>query len=114
MPKNEIDYSNTIIYSISCKDKTISDVYVGHTTNLIKRKCQHKVSYNNLNNKLKIYETIRKNGGWDNWGMKEIAIYNCKNKDESKYAGHVECTKGIEHMNFDILEYFYQKYGSKI
>ena len=55
MPKNEIDYSNTIIYSISCKDKTISDVYVGHTTNLIKRKCQHKVSYNNLNNKLKIY-----------------------------------------------------------
>jgi hypothetical protein len=84
MPKNEIDYSNTIIYSISCKDKTISDVYVGHTTNLIKRKCQHKVSYNNLNNKLKIYETIRKNGGWDNWEMKEIAIYNCKNKDEAR------------------------------
>jgi hypothetical protein len=41
-------------------------------------------------------------------------MWYCKNKDESKYAGHVECTKGIQHMNFAILEYFYQKYGAKI
>ena len=56
-----------------------------------------------------------------NWGsngfygaVKNRLMWYCKNKDESKYAGHVECTKGIQHMNFAILEYFYQKYGSKI
>ena len=25
MPKKEVDYSNTIIYKISCKDKTITE-----------------------------------------------------------------------------------------
>ena len=57
----------------------------------------------------------------NNWGsngfygaVKNKLTWYCKNKDESKYAGHVECTKGIQHMNFDILKYFYQKYGSKI
>ena len=58
MPKNEIDYSNTIIYKIVCKDEKISDLYVGHTTNFVKRKCLHKNSCNNLNNKLKIYQKM--------------------------------------------------------
>ena len=84
MPKNEIDYTNTIIYKIVCKDKTISDVYVGHTTSFIKRKYQHKLCCNNLNNKLKIYEVIRSNGGWDNWEMTEIATYNCNNSEEAR------------------------------
>ena len=38
MPKNEIDYSNTIIYKITCLDPNITDVYVGHTTNFVQRK----------------------------------------------------------------------------
>jgi hypothetical protein len=84
MPKNEIDYSNTIIYKIFCKDKSISDMYVGHTTSFIKRKYQHKLCCNNLNNKLKIYDTIRANGGWDNWEMIQIANYNCKNSEEAR------------------------------
>ena len=84
MPKDEIDYSKTIIYKIICKDKKVSDVYVGHTTNFIKRKFQHKTLCKNLNNKLKIYEIIRQNGGWDNWEMIEIRTYNCKNKDEAR------------------------------
>ena len=57
----------------------------------------------------------------NNWGVdsfvgqvrKKLQWY-CQHKDDPKYVGHVECTKGIQHMNFDILEYFYQKYGSKI
>ena len=84
MPKDDIDYSNTIIYKINCNDETINDVYVGHTTNFTKRKYLHKYSCANLDNKLKIYDTIRKNGGWDNWNMCEIAIYNCKNKTEAR------------------------------
>ena len=42
MPKNEIDYSNTIIYKITCKNPSISELYVGHTTNFVQRKHAHK------------------------------------------------------------------------
>ena len=83
MPKDIIDYSQTIIYKIYCKDATITDVYIGHTTNFIKRKYQHKICCNG-NTKLKIYETIRSNGGWENWDMVEIAKYNCKDATEAR------------------------------
>jgi hypothetical protein len=83
MPKDIIDYSQTIIYKIYCKDTTITDVYIGHTTNFIKRKYQHKICCNS-NNKLKIYETIRSHGGWENWDMVEIAKYNCKDATEAR------------------------------
>ena len=82
MPKDIIDYSNTIIYKIYCKDQNICDVYVGHTTNFTKRKYHHKSCCNNSNNKFQIYEIIKKNGGWDNWDMTEIAKYNCKDITE--------------------------------
>jgi len=84
MPKENIDYSNTIIYKIYCNDKNINDVYVGHTTNFTKRKHFHKSTCSNLNNKLKIYNIIRQYGGWDNWNMIEIAKYNCKDKTEAR------------------------------
>ena len=41
MPKNAINYSNTIIYKLVCKNINIEDCYVGHTTNFSKRKYQH-------------------------------------------------------------------------
>jgi hypothetical protein len=84
MPKDTIDYSNTIIYKIFCNDKTINDVYVGHTTNFTNRKHSHKRACCNLDNKLKIYNTIRQNGGWDNWNMVEIAKYNCSDNTEAR------------------------------
>ena len=97
MPKDEIDYSNTIIYKISCKNKNITDFYIGHTTNFTKRKCLHKQSCNNINNnKLKIYDIIRKNGYWNNWEMTEIAKYNCKNSAEA-------CIKEQEHVDKHML-----------
>jgi hypothetical protein len=83
MPKNNIDYSNTIIYKINCKDISVKDIYVGHTTNFTQRKYQHKYAcIKNVN--LKIYNTIRSNGGWENWEMLEIARYNCNNINEAK------------------------------
>ena len=84
MSTDKLDYSNTIIYKIYCNDNSISDVYVGHTTNFTNRKTQHKLSCNNLNNKFKLYDTIRQNGGWNNWNMVEIAEYNCKDKTEAR------------------------------
>ena len=47
MPKVEIDYSNTIFYKISCKNPSIDDIYIGHTTNFVQRKYAHKQSCSN-------------------------------------------------------------------
>ena len=56
MPKVDIDYSNTIIYKIHCKDSNVNEIYVGHTTNFTKRKNQHKTLINDELCKRKIYE----------------------------------------------------------
>ena len=55
MPKEVVDYSNTIIYKICCKNLFIDDIYIGHTTNFIQRKQSHKTNCcnENSNNYLK-------------------------------------------------------------
>ena len=87
MPKSDIDYSNTIIYKIICKDENIKDIYVGHTTNFIQRKHAHKQACKNincLNYNCKLYNVIRANGDWNNWIMAIIAFYSCKNSNEAR------------------------------
>ena len=87
MPKKIIDYSKTIIYKIVCNDLTITEVYVGHTTNFINRKARHKSNCNNINGKeynLKIYTIIRDNGGFENWSMIEIEKFqDCNDINEA-------------------------------
>ena len=59
-----------IIYIIKCKDKNIKDCYIGSTTNLKKRKNNHKSDCNNENHKnygAKKYQFIRNNGGFNNF-----------------------------------------------
>jgi hypothetical protein len=87
MTKTDIDYSNTIIYKITCKDENVTDVYVGHTTNFVQRKHTHKQSC--INNKssnynCKLYEVIRNKGGWNNWKMDIIHFFNCKDQFEAR------------------------------
>jgi len=87
MPRVEIDYSNTIIYKITCKDTSITDIYVGHTTNFIQRKHTHKQACNNIKSpyyNLKLYKKIRENGNWSNWDMSIVNFYNCKNHLEAR------------------------------
>lgn len=87
MSESEIDYSNTIIYKITCKNPEITDKYVGHTIDFSKRKYAHM---NNTNSErspcynLKLYKFIRDNGGWDNWKMDIVNFYNCTNLREAK------------------------------
>jgi hypothetical protein len=91
MPKTETDYSETSIYKICCKDPSINDVYVGHTTNFTKRKCSHKTCCINTNDKnyhRYVYQFIRNNGGWDNWCMIELEVRNCNNKREAEAIEH--------------------------
>jgi hypothetical protein len=83
MPKKAMDYTKTIIYKIVCKDLNISNCYVGHTTNFIKRKSMHKYCCNNNSYSYFVYETIRNNGGWDNWSMLEIEKYSCNDFNEA-------------------------------
>lgn len=87
MPKAIIDYSNTIIYKITCKDPGITDVYVGHTTNFVQRKHAHTQSCINpkaTNHKCKLYAIIRETGGWKNWKMEIVHFFNCADHYEAR------------------------------
>ena len=42
MPRKPIDYTNTHFYRIVCKDTSINDCYIGHTTDFKRRKSEHK------------------------------------------------------------------------
>jgi len=87
MSESEVDYSNTIIYKITCKNPEITDKYVGHTIDFAKRKYAHRNGANNEKSpcyNLKLYKFIRDNGGWDNWKMDIVNFYNCNNLREAK------------------------------
>lgn len=91
MPKTQTDYTNTIIYKLCCKNPTVTDIYIGHTTNFTQRKNSHKTSCCNENSKnynQNVYQFIRQNGGWDNWSMVQIELKNCKNKREAELLEH--------------------------
>ena len=78
MPLTNIDYSNTIIYKLCCKDINITDIYIGHTTDMRRRKNCHKSDCENKNKRsynLNVYQFIRDNGNWDNWDMIEVERY---------------------------------------
>ena len=80
-----VNYSNSIIYKLCCRDVNINDVYVGSTTNFNRRKQQHKHSCNSINSKdynVNVYQFIRDNGGFENWDMVEIVKYNATDKRE--------------------------------
>ena len=86
MPKQKIAYSKTVIYRIHCDDTNILDDYIASTTDLTRRKQNHKKIYNDKTQKSHnddIYKTIRSNGGWDNWKITELEKYPCKDKNEA-------------------------------
>ena len=87
MPRQNCQYSKTIIYKIVCNNLNITDCYVGHTTEFTKRKYQHKNACTNENNKAhnyNVYTFIRANGNWDNWSMLEIEKYPCIDGNEAR------------------------------
>ncbi len=88
MPKLPTDYSKTIIYKIIKNDDFNNEnIYVGSTTDFIRRKNRHKSNCNNENCEhynLKVYKTIRENGGMSEWSMFEIEKYPCNDKREAE------------------------------
>lgn len=87
MPKTKIDYGNTIIYKISCRDSKVKHVYVGYTTNFIQRKYFHKnncINHEATNYDERLHAVIRKHGGWENWKMENIHVCNCEDYNAAK------------------------------
>ena len=100
-----INYNNTIIYKIYCKDKNIKEVYIGSTTNFTQRKWGHKTKCTNPkdrhHNQYK-YKFIRENGGWDNWIMEILEKVNCKDKKEQLFNERKWFDKFNTTLNSDI------------
>ena len=80
-----VNYGNSMIYKLCCKDTNITDIYIGSTTNFYRRKSQHKSNSNNINcncyNNYK-YQFIRDNGGFENWDMVLVENISCSSKIE--------------------------------
>jgi hypothetical protein len=74
------------IYKILCDD--LPDfIYVGSTQAFRQRKWEHKSMCNNEKSKLhniKLYNTIRNNGGWENWRMVCIAEIEVDTKRQAE------------------------------
>ena len=95
MPKTPVNYSDTLIYKLVCRDLTITELYVGSTTNFRQRKAQHKSDCCNEKSKkydLRVYTFIRGNGGWENWDMILIHRQSCIDAHEAHTVerGYVE------------------------
>ena len=99
MPKEPIKYENTIIYKIVCLVPDINNIYVGYTTDIIRRKYYHKIkSLDPKNNKYKLYHFINKHGGFNNFDIIEIRKYPCMNNNEAKSQQY----KYIKLLNADL------------
>jgi len=83
----KVDYQNTFIYKLCCRDPTITDIYVGHSTNFKSRNQDHKSCCNNINrkkyNQYK-YRFIRENGDYENWIMIKLYDFPCNSRREAE------------------------------
>jgi hypothetical protein len=72
MPKKPVDYSKCMFYRLVCRDPTVKEVYVGHTTAEVDRRANHKTNCTNEKSKKYnyfVYRFIRDHGSWDNWQL---------------------------------------------
>lgn len=87
MPRLATDYSKTLIYKLIHKeDFDNTNIYIGSTTDFIRRKNNHKSSCNRITSRGyndKKYQYIRSNGGWDSFNMIEVEKYPCCDKREA-------------------------------
>lgn len=84
MPQSPINYTNSVIYKIQ-HYHNLELIYIGSTTNFIRRKYQHKTACNNNNDRAfnyKLYQMIRENGGWESFKIMIIKEFPCNNKIE--------------------------------
>ena len=121
MTRTPTDYSKSMIYKLCCKDPTIEDIYVGSTTNFIKRKYNHKNACVNEKNKYYTcykYQFIRDNGGFNNWDMILIKEYSTDTKrnlemEERRVIEELKPTlnKTFPYISLEEKKEYQQQYG---
>lgn len=105
MPKVPIDYANCKIYRLVCKDLSIPHVYVGHTTDMIRRKANHKSHCSNNKHRqynFNVYRQIRANGGFNNWSMLLVEDFPCANKYQAKVRERYWCEELHADLNTQV------------
>ena len=73
------------VYKIVCRDKDITEFYIGSSVDFEKRKTVHKSDSNNLkcgNYCCPLYMFINVNGGIENWDFEVIKEYKFITKEE--------------------------------
>ena len=106
-----IKYETTpiIFYKFVCENPEIKSCYVGHTSNFMNRRRQHKyccINKNSTEHEEKKYQIIRDNGGWDNWKMVEINRHICLDnidciKIEQQYIEELQTDMNIKNAYCD-------------
>ena len=72
------------MYKIVCDDLDVKYTYVGSTENFTRRKAQHKMRCKDATQTLKLYTTMRENGGFDNLTMVKIETCMCDTKLDAR------------------------------
>jgi hypothetical protein len=87
---------NFIIYEIF--NESLNFRYIGSTGNYSSRKATHKTNCKKQL-KLKLYETINENGGWDNFTMRPIEEFVSENKIGARMRERYWCEMYNPNLN---------------
>ena len=90
------------IYSIVCKNVNSHFVYVGSTNNFNSRRKSHTSNCSNETGKsyhYKVYDTIRKKGGMENFRFNIVEIIYCKTRVEANDREKFHCIDMKVNMN---------------
>ena len=95
-----LDYSKTYIYKLCCRDVSITEIYVGSTTNFAQRKRAHRSDCANESRKhynAHVYTFIRDHGGWENWDMVLVDTVSVSSKLEAHKIerGYIESLRAL-------------------
>ena len=83
MPRVPVDYSKTVVYSITAPD---GKVFVGHTTNLTQRKAHLKLLSSNLDSSDEESKFIKASGGFLAVKIAPVKSVDAKSAIEAKIA----------------------------
>jgi hypothetical protein len=82
------DRIDTDLYVISCKDSSITERYIGYTTNFDdickKYYIDDYEDTKGSKSRSKLYMFVKQHGGWDNWDITILETY--KNRAEAELA----------------------------
>ncbi len=115
MPKTS-NYSKCVFYRLVCRDPTVTECYVGHTCNEVKRRSGHKTKCHNEKTKdynCFVYRFIRDHGGFANWELivhEQLAV-------KDKYEARLRERYWTEHyqakLNRNVPGRTMAEYGAK-